>query len=205
MAKRTRPRSLDHEDGTRTCTACGQRLPLDAYDLDSNATLGRRSHCKPCRSARMKAWYAANRERQAQRQAERFATNRDAIRLQDMARYERHKDKRIALVVEAGHRRRALKRGAPADRGITVTALRKRDGDTCCYCSCVMVFRVASGREFISTKATVEHRVALARGGSHTWDNVALACWQCNVRKNAADLDEWMAATPGGPASPRPL
>lgn len=209
MAKTTR----DHADGTRTCTACSVRLPLDQYDLDSNATLGRRSHCKPCRSERMKQWYAANRERQAQRQRDRFETNRTAIREQDRERYYRHRDKRIALVLDSAHRRRALKSGAESDRGITVVALRKRHGDACCYCEQSMTFKRGDGRSFVPLKATIEHVVALSRGGTHTWSNTALACWQCNILKNAKTVDEWREAdakaqvrgTPGGdPLPPRP-
>jgi 5-methylcytosine-specific restriction endonuclease McrA len=185
------PSPRDHNDGTRSCIVCASVYPLEQYDKDQNAALGRRARCKPCRGQQMKDWYAANRERQAQRQSDRFKSNREAIREQDLKRYYKHRDKRIALVIDASHRRRAAKSAVESDRGITVMALRKRDGDACCYCSQTMTFERGNGRTFVPLKATIEHVLPLSRGGSHTWENVALACWQCNVYKNAKTTDEW--------------
>lgn len=186
--------ATDYDDGTRRCTACGSRLPLTDFDVDHNATKGRRSHCKPCRSAKMKAWYAANRERQAARAQARRDADPDKIRAQDLARYYRNRPKRIALVEEAGHRRRALMRQAPTESGITKARLRGRDGDHCCYCGCIMDFVVDRGGMRRPDKATIEHIVPLAAGGPHSWANVALACWRCNTRKNRRTVDEWKAA-----------
>jgi 5-methylcytosine-specific restriction endonuclease McrA len=118
----------------------------------------------------------------------------EVIRQRDRERYERDKDKRIELVVEAGHRRRARLRNAPSDRGITYAALRRRDGDLCGYCQRLMDFSTVNGATFVAERATIEHVVPLAVGGTHTWDNVILCCWQCNVRKNRRSADEWLTS-----------
>lgn len=164
---------------------------MDAFSIDRNASGGRRSHCRECRNAKMAAWYSDNQERQASRATVRRERDRHVIRLQDMARYERSREKRIELATEHGHRRRIRLAGATRERGITHAALRKRDGDSCCHCGTTMIFEPARGHVFVPQRATIEHLLPLSRGGSHTWENVALACWQCNVRRNNQALDLW--------------
>jgi len=187
-------RALDHEDGTRTCSVCGERLPLTHFSKDARGLRGRRAQCKTCHSAQARGWYADNDERQRLRQRARYLRDLEVIRQRDRERYERDKDKRIELVVEAGHRRRARLRNAPSDRGITYAALRRRAGDLCGYCQRLMDFSTVNGATFVAERATIEHVVPLAVGGTHTWDNVILCCWQCNVRKNRRSADEWLTS-----------
>ena len=87
---------VDHPDGTRTCTTCGERKLLDQFGVDKNPTGGRRSQCKPCRSGIVRDWYAENRERQRGRQRARYAADVETIRQRDRERYERDREKRIA-------------------------------------------------------------------------------------------------------------
>jgi HNH endonuclease len=188
-------RALDHDDGTRTCPVCDKQKLLEDFPRDKNATLGRKAKCKLCHTAQAIDWYAKNRARQSTLQRERYQRNRDLIRERDKLRYERDKPKRLALVIDAGNRRRArIRHDGPWNRGITHSALRKRDGDNCCYCGVVMDFSLGDGRTFRATRATVEHVIPIAVGGTHTWDNVALACWQCNLRKNRTLLEDWLPA-----------
>lgn len=183
----------DFPDGTRECTSCGTRLPLEQFDLDRSSTGRRRGQCKPCRSTLMKAWYAANRERQAARQQARRDADPDKARRQDMERYQRNKAKRIALAAEGWHKRRALKMQSPRVAGITKAALRKIHGDACRYCGTTMQFIVCKNAQYVPDQATIEHIVPLSKGGAHDWENVALACRRCNLRKNRRTPDEWEA------------
>lgn len=41
--------------------------------------------------------------------------------------------------------------------------------------------------------ATVEHVIPISAGGEHTWENVVLACWHCNISRNKELPDEWAA------------
>src|SRR5690606_32058986 len=88
---------VDLQDGRRVCTSCGEAQDIEMFDFDKNASGGRRSHCKPCRSERMKQWYAANRERQAGRQTDRRVNDAERVREIDRARYERNREARIEL------------------------------------------------------------------------------------------------------------
>jgi hypothetical protein len=51
----------------KRCKKCGEAKPLDAFYRDSVARDAHRPECKNCTSARRKAWYQANREREIAR------------------------------------------------------------------------------------------------------------------------------------------
>jgi 5-methylcytosine-specific restriction endonuclease McrA len=186
--------SVLHDDGTRTCTICQIRKPLDEFHIDRLGSDGRRASCKSCRSARMKTWYADNQERQRDRQRDRYARNGDALRAADMVRYQRDKPKRLALVEASMHVRRATLRRSPSVPGITKNALRERNGDLCHYCEAEMDFTPSKGHGFVPLRATIEHIIPLSLGGAHDWENVALCCWRCNVRKNRRTPAQWADA-----------
>src|SRR5699024_4154233 len=82
-------------------------------------------------------------------------------------------------------RRRAAKLGVKHEAGITREALRLRDGDECNICGEVMDFNSYTRTTRPKTSASVDHILPLSRGGGHTWENVALCCLVCNMRKGA--------------------
>lgn len=84
------------------------------------------------------------------------------------------------------HIRRAKALGRDIDHGITKAALRDMDGDGCCYCGVALDFGKYGQYDRPPEMATLEHLTPLSEGGSHTWTNVALACWQDNSAKGAA-------------------
>jgi 5-methylcytosine-specific restriction endonuclease McrA len=55
--------------------------------------------------------------------------------------------------------------------------LLRRDGHKCQYCG--------TGKSL-----TIDHVIPRSRGGSHTWDNVVIACEKCNGRKGDKYLSE---------------
>lgn len=183
----------DHDDGSRTCTACERRQPIENFDIDSTATRGRRSQCKECRGGKMRDWYAENQTRQQERARGRTIRDGDVIRARDSARYERDRDKRVALATEHSHLRRARDAGVESVRGITVDALRAIHGDLCGYCSCEMSFEVTVGGTRNPVRATIEHVIPLSRGGAHTFENTILCCLDCNTRKKNRTVEEWNA------------
>ncbi len=56
----------------------------------------------------------------------------------------------------------------------------ERDKNTCQYCS----------KRFARTELTIDHVVPRSKGGRDTWENLALACVKCNVRKANRTPDE---------------
>lgn len=190
-------------DGLRICKVCNEGKPLSEYHKDSGGTGGYRAQCKPCRNRYMKDYYLReDPEAKRARLKQYRLDNADRLRAVDMARYERDKDKRIALASENVKIRRARLAGVETDSGVTVSRLREIHGDNCCYCGIGMSFeRRPRGEGIAPNRATLEHILPISRGGSHTFDNTALACHRCNVSKNDKTLGEyeaWKVGVPDG-------
>lgn len=177
----------DYADATRLCQICRARSPLESFHKDPSSPKGRKTECATCRTNQEKVRHHLNRERIGARMRDYRINNPELVRKQDNARYERDKDKRLAIAIAASHVRRARIRGNKYEQGITVPALRKRDGTQCHYCSVTMVFGRFKKGERPDEMATLEHKQAIARGGSHTWENCVLACWRCNSAKGAKE------------------
>lgn len=73
-------------------------------------------------------------------------------------------------------RRYATVRGAVEAEDISIEALRVRDKGICGICNLP-----------IEERGTIDHVVSISNGGQHTWDNVQLAHFLCNVRKGNRD------------------
>lgn len=73
------------------------------------------------------------------------------------------------------------------DRGISWRALMLRDGRNCHLCGGVVAN--SAGKPDCRRGGTVDHLIPIAEGGTHTWDNVALAHWECNVSRGARTPD----------------
>lgn len=182
----------------RTCASCGETKAIEDFHRDSRSTGGRRASCKTCRSESVKAWYYRNADRQRARQRERAAENREQIRVDNRERYWRERDHRTDYAKRQAHERRARKFGVEVESGITIAALRERYGDRCCYCERVMSFELLFLGGERDDRATFEHVVPMSRGGGHTWENVRLACWDCNRAKGKSQVDEWDGARRAG-------
>lgn len=85
-------------------------------------------------------------------------------------------------------RRKAMARGAQGGEAVDVTKVFERDGYRCGIC----------GRKTLQSKRgtchpkapELDHIVAIALGGSHTYANVQTACRSCNGAKGAASLGQ---------------
>ncbi|MGO2084219.1 MAG: HNH endonuclease [Vagococcus sp.] len=76
-----------------------------------------------------------------------------------------------------------------ADKDISLSKLYKRDKGVCYICKEKCDYdshTMVNGTFIIDDKyPTVEHVVPISKGGSHTWDNVKLACFRCNTKKGS--------------------
>jgi 5-methylcytosine-specific restriction endonuclease McrA len=84
-------------------------------------------------------------------------------------------------------RRKRTMEGAVVNESISISKLRLILGDDCLYCDRPMSFGNRVG-----TSATIDHLIAVSAGGTHTYDNVVLACKSCNSRKHTRVLDAWL-------------
>ena len=84
-------------------------------------------------------------------------------------------------------RRRRYLAERVGDNGISWKSIGDRDGWICHLCGWLV--RQNAGTAYVPDGATVDHVIPIARGGTHTWDNVALAHRSCNVSRGAKDLE----------------
>ena len=175
----------------RACTNCNVEKPKSDFHKDSRSPGGLRRQCKTCRSSHMSKFYASKADEVKARMSEYRAANPDRVRESERKRYAKHRDKRIALAVDAVHARRARMFSGEVDKGITAKRLRERDGDECCYCGVVLDFERKPRGQGVGHGATVEHVVPISQGGAHVWANVALACRDCNFGKGSMSLEDW--------------
>lgn len=185
---------------TKACTRCGVEKPLDAFTRHKLGKFGRRPRCKECtavenaayraRTVQKRAAYNAayreeHREARLAYNREWNKRNRDRTNISVLAWRERNPEKvaaakrawrkanpeRVAL-----HKRTdALKRGRAKQKGgwyLTTEKVLARIAyyaGRCYYCGC--------------EADTMDHRIPLARGGTHFPSNLVPACRVCNSRK----------------------
>lgn len=190
----------------KTCTKCGQALPLTAFYRDKSKRDGLHPKCKACHrayheanqeriAARMRAyvaanretireskraWWSANRERVRARQRAYKAANREHLSAQERARYAA--DPLTPEKVRAmNQRRRARIRRAEGAHGIAdIRAQFDRQKGRCYWC----------GKK-VGDTYHVDHIVPLSRGGSNWPENLVIACSTCNRSKGNKLPHEW--------------
>ena len=78
-------------------------------------------------------------------------------------------------------RDKRIKRNGEPDLTISLHRLYRRDGGICQLCGKVLDFdRDPNDAEYPS----IDHIIPLSKGGTHTWENVQLACRRCNWEKS---------------------
>ncbi len=129
---------------------------------------------------RSSEYYEINKERYRSRAAVYYAANKESRCAYDKAYRKTDAGK------EANHRgmnkRRATKRGATIGP-IDEAAVYEFCGGKCVYCGS-------------KEKLSLDHVVALVAGGSHTQNNLVVACKSCNSSKGAKPVVEWLATRP---------
>jgi 5-methylcytosine-specific restriction endonuclease McrA len=65
------------------------------------------------------------------------------------------------------------------NHAITLSAVYKKFGGVCCECG----RKTRRTKKYAPDMATLDHIIALANNGTHTWDNVQLLCATCNSNK----------------------
>ena len=87
---------------------------------------------------------------------------------------------------------RAKLHGAPAEIGVTLQNLIKRDGLTCAICGLECIY---GDDPLALLYPTMDHIIPISKGGGHTWDNVQIAHRICNINKSNLIGEEWKNAS----------
>lgn len=172
-----RPRQLDSGTWVKLCLCCNTTKPLSLFGKQRSRP---RSRCKECLKGAEKGRKRPQNERTRERARQRYHQNREYYREVNRRYYQRlsREEKRRRMrrnrdsIYRGRSNRRARMRGAIREP-ISRAAIIKRDNSTCYLCLRVV------------TEDTIhlDHVIPLKRGGSHTYDNLRVACQRCNSRK----------------------
>ena len=88
----------------------------------------------------------------------------------------------------ASHYARAKMHGAPAEIGVTLPKLFKRDGGICQICGRPCFY---GDNCLADLYPTIDHIIPTSKAGGHTWNNVQLAHRLCNLKKRDLIGKEW--------------
>jgi len=155
----------------KRCCRCKEHLPLDEFYKNSAQHDGLHVYCKTCARA-------ANRESLARRPGydkRYYEAHKERLKVYSRD-WKRKNNKRARELLKGyNHERRARLAGVPCDKTISMDILFVRDKGFCGICRNSVELQEAS----------IDHIVPIARGGSHTWDNVQLSHLPCNLSKGA--------------------
>lgn len=179
-ALRTRP--------TKVCTTCGIEKPRVEFRATKQSRDGMVAWCKPCESAwhrehyqrnkaqileRSAQWYAANRERMIEVRRSYYQANKEAL---DEAQ-RRWRERNPGYFAEFMRKRRA------AIAGNTVETV---DLDALWTGACGICGEEIDDRPWPDPLCrSLDHIVPVARGGSHSQENLQWTHLVCNQRKGA--------------------
>lgn len=186
---------------TKRCRRCGEEKARTCFYANKANRDGLGPYCKPCKVAHVAEWRrrnpektlaqrAAYRERHAEAIAARvqaskdadpgrwaaywrdyYSANADTIR----ARARRWAKDNPGRRMEQERKRRAAKWGAERIETIDRERVIARDNSTCHLC----------GKKVRRSDIHLDHLIPLSKGGTHTYNNVAVAHSRCNVIRGA--------------------
>lgn len=190
------------------CTACGSEKSISSISLRGNGKL----ICRSCQANdnsetesrhEFEKWQrglrkAADKNRKSTQLAFKFCKDCGAL-IENRRTYcsecsEKHYRDTLRKSNRNSEHKRRIRMGKDFDKDITLERLYNRDQGVCYLCNetCDWSdFQIINDAFVVGGRyPTVEHVKALAKGGTHTWDNVRLACFACNTKKGTKDIEE---------------
>lgn len=208
----------------RTCTTCKQEKTPDCFYKEKRVKDGLQAQCKECKKKHSVAWQKANRDKVRVYEDRWRSNNPEAVKAMQKRYYQKHREKLVAssamyrqknpdifyaavrrwkkeniervreLNAESKkrnphtnkaykQRRRANQRNAAGARYTKQSHMQARwdlYGGRCYYCG--------------EAAESFDHRIPLARGGSHWPANLVPCCMPCNTSKNRKTEAEFLAA-----------
>lgn len=188
---------------TKACSGCKQVKPYEAFNVKSSTPTGRASACAACTNERKRNLSPEQRERKNAKNRQYRAENPEAVKATNRKQYLSDRKNRIAMAsqrikdnpakhakymaiskkrrhlqIAADARRRNARRKSNGVFFISKKELERLNRGPCFYCQ-------ATG------KMTIDHVVAIARGGTDSIGNLVAACKSCNSRKRELTIMEW--------------
>jgi 5-methylcytosine-specific restriction endonuclease McrA len=189
----------------KQCSKCKESKSLDQFYKYKNGKYGVTSICKKCKKRLVKEYYNNNRDKIAKYHKEYNKeyrnNNRDKIAKYYKEYYDNNRDKiakyhkeyiqteRGKLLNKLKSQNRRYKEKYNTNPGERLTKKQieylAEVYKQCAYCNA----------ELTPENTHIDHIHPLSKEGSHSIDNVVLACKDCNLKKNSKPLDQWLDET----------
>ncbi|MEX5913845.1 HNH endonuclease [Staphylococcus ureilyticus] len=101
----------------------------------------------------------------------------------------RKRAKRIKDELSKSERLKRARSNGQFDADIDIYKLIERDGGRCYLCGDDVLFSYHYNHP---KYPTIEHVMPISKGGAHSWDNVKVACRECNTYKSATLIDDFL-------------
>jgi 5-methylcytosine-specific restriction endonuclease McrA len=167
----------------RTCNICGCIKPLSGFYLRDYGKRHQRI-CKQCHNERCHKWQANNVEREKERRRKYYADHPEQHKESCRKWRKEHPERcreislkhsqtqqgKLASRIRS-HNRRSKMKGK-----ITITEwnkIKQQQGFRCYWCK----------GKFKDEELTMDHVIALSKGGLHDASNIVAACMPCNSKK----------------------
>lgn len=157
---------------TKTCLTCRETKDATEFPLSLTRKDGIHPHCILCTSIRNKEYYDNNPEKVRNMVKEYRLANIESVSASNAA-YKKTPRGKI-VIQKSNSKRRALKHTTVVEPIDTINFA--KDKPFCFWCN-----KIHQG------KYHIDHFYPLSRGGTHTLDNIVIACPSCNLKKHAKD------------------
>jgi 5-methylcytosine-specific restriction endonuclease McrA len=173
---------------SKACSRCKQIKPRTEFGKHTKTSDGLYSQCQLCRRQARAAYRKRHAEDIAKQQADNYKRNREkriayanqriAENPERHAQYMAISKRRNHLAIAANTRRRNARLKANGIFTVTKKELKRLSHQPCFYCGA-------------TERLTVDHVIAVARGGRDSIGNLVSACKSCNSQKRHLTIMEW--------------
>jgi 5-methylcytosine-specific restriction endonuclease McrA len=204
----------------KVCSKCKESKSLDQFYKSKKDKYGVTSICKECSKRIVREYYSNNKDKRSKYQKEYYSNNKDK-RSKYMKEYHNNNKNRISKQQKeyyynnrdkrSENKKEYLKEYRKTERGKLIYKLNNQNrryrkkyntnpGDRLTTAQIEYLTEVYKHCAYCNTELTsenthIDHIHPLSKDGSHSIDNVVLACKDCNLQKNAKTLDQWLKET----------
>ena len=186
----------------KACSKCKQVKPTSEFGIHRKTSDGFYSQCLECRRQARAIYRKRHSQKIKQEQHDNYARNSELRKAnviawqkanpQKFKQYQSISKKRNKEAIAANTRRRNARRKANGVFAISKKELVRLSQGPCFYCGSL-------------DRITVDHVVAIARGGTDSIGNLVPACKTCNSSKRDLTIIEWrLFKAKGNPPEPKP-